>query len=103
MYRERSLKNIEVLDVKTSQDRRAFIRYPHGLYRDDPYWSPPLDSDLCAFLDAEKNPFFERARAASFMTREKGQITGRIVAVENHNHNLFYKDRLGFFGFFECI
>jgi hypothetical protein len=30
-------------------------------------------------------------------------MVGRIGAIVNHNHNKEHKDRVGFFGFFECI
>ena len=32
-----------------------------------------------------------------------GEIAGRIAGIINDNHNNFYKDRVGFFGFFENI
>jgi len=28
---------------------------------------------------------------------------GRIAAIVNHSHNSYYKDKTGFFGFFDCI
>jgi len=30
-------------------------------------------------------------------------IKGRICSIVNHAHNEFWKDRVGFFGFFECV
>lgn len=32
-----------------------------------------------------------------------GEVVGRIAAIINRSHNQYYKDHVGFFGFFDCI
>ena len=54
-------------------------------------------------LDRRKNPFFEHAEAEYFLAERDGTVVGRIAAISNRLHNETHDDRVGFFGFFECI
>ena len=54
-------------------------------------------------LSRKKNPFFEHAEAEYFLAERNGAVVGRIAAIENRLHNETHGDRVGFFGFFECI
>jgi len=38
-----------------------------------------------------------------YLAQKDGEYTGRIAAIINDNHNKFHEDKVGFFGFFECI
>src|SRR5439155_16571630 len=48
------------------------------------------------------NPFYRDADRQLFLAVRGGQPVGRIAAIENRSHNAFHRDRVGFFGFFEC-
>jgi GNAT superfamily N-acetyltransferase len=89
--------------VRRAGDRREFIALPYSLHRGDPCWVPPLRRDVRAQLDKKRNPFFQHAEAEYFVARRGGSAVGRIAAVHNRRHNEFQGDRVGFFGFFECI
>ena len=54
-------------------------------------------------LSMRGNPFYNDAERALYVARRGKQTVGRIAAVENRWHNRYHKDRLGFFGFFECL
>jgi GNAT superfamily N-acetyltransferase len=54
-------------------------------------------------LSRTKNPFFEHAQAEYFIAERDGVVVGRIAAISNRLHNETHGDRVGFFGFFECI
>jgi GNAT superfamily N-acetyltransferase len=54
-------------------------------------------------LSRAKNPFFEHAEAEYFIAERDGEVVGRIAAISNRLHNETHGDRVGFFGFFECI
>ena len=54
-------------------------------------------------LDTKGNPFYRDADRALFIATQHGRVVGRIAAIENRAHNTFHGDRVGFFGFFECI
>jgi GNAT superfamily N-acetyltransferase len=58
---------------------------------------------VAALLSRSKNPFFEHAEAEYFLAERDGVVVGRIAAISNRLHNETHGDRVGFFGFFECI
>ncbi len=95
--------NLEITPVQSRADLKRFIKLAWKLYRDDPYWVPPLIMEMKAILDRKKNPFFQHAEAEYFLARRAGEPAGRIAAIVNHNHNRFHNEQTGFFGFFECL
>jgi GNAT superfamily N-acetyltransferase len=62
-----------------------------------------LRRDVAALLSRSKNPFFEHGEAEYFLAERDGVVVGRIAAISNRLHNEIHGDRVGFFGFFECI
>jgi GNAT superfamily N-acetyltransferase len=58
---------------------------------------------VAILLSRTKNPFFEHAEAEYFLAERDGAVVGRIAAIHNRLHNETHGDRVGFFGFFECI
>ena len=80
-----------------------FIAFPWTVYKNDPYWVPPLVSERRQFLDRAHNPFFEHAEAEFFLARRDGEVVGTIGAFTNHLYNETHNDRSGFFGFFEVL
>lgn len=100
------MSDVSVRPVRTAADLRQFIAFPYALHRGDPYWVPPLRMDVRKMLDREKNPFFGHAEAEYFLAvrRAGGKaVVGRIAAIHNRAHNDFHEDKVGFFGFFECV
>ncbi|MFL5472649.1 MAG: N-acetyltransferase, partial [Gemmatimonadales bacterium] len=94
------------LRVRAARDRRdlkRFIDLPYRLHARDPLWVPPLRRDVALLLDRGKNPFFEHAEAEYFLVERDGAVVGRIAAISNRLHNDTHGDRVGFFGFFECV
>jgi GNAT superfamily N-acetyltransferase len=62
-----------------------------------------LRRDVATLLSRSKNPFFEHADAEYFLAEQDGTVVGRIAAISNRLHNETHQDRVGFFGFFECV
>ncbi len=96
---------IVVRPVESAADLNRFIAFPYRLHRRDPTWVPVLRMDVRKMLSRSKNPFFEHGEAEYFTAYANGdtrKIVGRIAAIHNHTHNDIHKDKVGFFGFFEC-
>lgn len=89
--------------VESKNDLMAFIKMQWKIYKNDPHWVPPLIMDRKKNLDKKKNPFFKHAEADYFLAVKNGEIVGRIAAIKNDLHNKHHNDKVGFFGFFECI
>lgn len=96
-------RGIHIQPVASWGQRRAFIKFPWKVYKDDPLWVPPLIGQQKAFLNPQKNPFYDHAQVQLFLALKDGLVAGRIAAVVNEAHNEFHGEKTGFFGFFECV
>jgi hypothetical protein len=81
----------------------AFLRLPFELYENDPCWVAPLFFERLQHLDANKNPYFQRAEAQLFLAERQGKVVGRISAQVDSLHTSRYHDGAGQFGFLEGI
>ena len=97
------MTTLKIIPVRSKQEFDDFVIFPWKVYAKDPYWVPPIISDRRDFLDAEKNAFFEHARAQYFLARRDGQTVGTIAAFTNDLYNEFQEVNTGFFGFFEVV
>lgn len=93
---------IEIRPVLTPKDLKAFIMLPFRLYKNDPNWVAPLIGEQKKFFSPKHNPYFQHSEVALYLAWENGKAVGRISAHTNTQHNLEHKDKVGFFGFFEC-
>ena len=89
--------------VESAGELSRFIELPYRLHRRDRTWVPPFKSEVRKLLDRRANPFFQHAEAEYFIAERGGEVVGRIAAIHNRLHNEVHEDRVGFFGFFECI
>jgi GNAT superfamily N-acetyltransferase len=89
--------------VEGPRDLDRFIALPYRLHRADPNWVGPFRAEVRKLLDRAANPFFQHAEADYFIAEQGGEVVGRIAAISNRLHNEVHEDRVGFFGFFECI
>ena len=89
--------------VETKAQREAFIRVPWQIYRDDPAWIPPLLMERRDLLDRNKNPLFQKAKAALWIASRDGRPVGRISAQRNEAHLARHRDATGQFGLIEGI
>ncbi len=94
---------MQVIPVKTKHDLKRFIKLPFQLYKDDPNWVPPLIMDQKNFFNPRKNPYYDHSEVQLFLVENNNRILGRISAQTNTQHNKFHNDKIGFFGFFECV
>lgn len=75
--------SIELKEVQSVADRKAFIRFPHRLYSGSAYWVPPIQGQEMVTLDPKRNPVFQHARAKLWMAYKNGNPVGRIAAIVN--------------------
>ena len=74
---------IEIVELKSKEEFIDFVEFPFTLYRDHPYWVPPIKKEELAIMDKESNPVFNNADAAFFLAYKNGGIVGRIAAMIN--------------------
>lgn len=95
---------IELKEVKTKKDLKAFVKFPFKLYKDSKYWVPPIISQEMKTFDEKENPVFKDAEARLFLAYMDNEIVGRIAAIINwlevKNQNI-KKMRFGWFDFID--
>jgi hypothetical protein len=79
----------------------GFLEVPYKIFKDDPYWVAPLQSEVRRTLDQKNNPYFINASLQKFVCYNNGNPVARSIAVINREHWMKFGKRAAFFGFFE--
>jgi hypothetical protein len=94
---------VEIREIQSKKDLRAFIQFANDLYADCPYYCPPLFFDEMNCFDAEKNPALEVCDYRLWMAYRDGKAVGRVAGIINRRAN----EKWGFkhvrFGWFDFI
>ncbi len=95
------MKIIRVTDRKT---RKQFLDTARTIYKYDSVWVCPLDRDIEAIFDPEKNPYYRHGEAERWiMLDDRNNPAGRIAAFIDRNIAFSHEQPTGGIGFFECI
>ncbi|MCK0156665.1 GNAT family N-acetyltransferase [Cellulophaga sp. F20128] len=95
---------ITVVEATSKADLKKFVKVPFAIYKDSPYWVPPIISDELNTFDKEKNPIFKDADAWFFLAYKDHKIVGRIAAIVNWievKEQKVKKMRFGWFDFYD--
>jgi len=94
---------VEIIEVTTPQQLKAFVRFPHSLYNKNPYYVPLLDFDELNTLRRDKNPAFEFCEARYWLAFKNGKIAGRIAGILNRRANEAWGKKQLRFGWIDFI
>lgn len=95
---------MQIIEVKSKDQQKAFLDVARALYKNDPEWVCPLDSDIDAVFDPSKNTYFQHGEATRWLLKnDQGMVIGRIAAFINEKKANYGDKRIGGIGFFECI
>jgi hypothetical protein len=95
--------SIREINLSYKKDLKEFIELPWSIYKDDPYWVPPLKMAVKDLLNQNAHPFYKTATIKVWLCEIDGKIVGRIMAVNNQAYNKYQNTKCGFFGFYEAI
>jgi hypothetical protein len=93
------------ISISPCQDKKTlalFEQVPELLHKDDPYFVPPFPGSIAKIFNS-KSPYQAHGELLPFVAYRDGKPVGRIAAIVNRRHNEYYKDKIGFFGFFDSI
>ena len=94
---------ITIVEANTKKLLLDYIKFPFKLYKNNPFWVPPLISDELETFDKAKNPAFENAEAYFYLAYRDNKIVGRIAAIINWSEvNDQQKSKVRF-GWFDVI
>ena len=94
---------LEIREIRTKRELRGFIEFANDLYRDCPYYCPPLFFDEMNCFDKEKNPALEVCDFQLWMAYRDGKPVGRIAGIINRRANEKWGYKHVRFGWFDFI
>jgi hypothetical protein len=94
---------ITIVEANTKKLLKEFVKFPFALYKNHPYWVPPLINDELQTFNKEINPVFKSAEAYFYLAYQDNQIVGRIAAIVNWNEVNDQQKRKVRFGWWDVI
>ena len=95
---------MKIVEVTSPQLIKDFLTLPIGLYKNEPNWIRPLDSDIEDVFDKDKNKSFRQGECTRWVLYNNNKAIGCIAAF--YDKKTMNKDNdqpTGGIGFFECI
>lgn len=96
---------MKIVEVTTSALHKEFLLLPVKLYKSEPNWIRPLDKDVEAVFDSQKNKTFRHGKCIRWILQNnEGETIGRVAAFINEKIVHKGNDQpTGGMGFFECV
>ncbi|GEO05712.1 hypothetical protein AAE02nite_33760 [Adhaeribacter aerolatus] len=94
-----------LVEVDNKQKEKVFLQVHITLNQNNPHWIRPLDKDVKAVFDPQKNKYFNHGEVQRWiLINEAGQAIGRIAAFVNNRYKNKGDDvKVGGMGFFDCV
>ena len=75
---------IKIKEISTKKELKQFVTFPFSLYKNNPYWVPPIIKDEIESFNKNTNPVFKQAHAQFFLAYKESKIVGRVCAIINN-------------------
>ena len=72
---------VEVREVKNKKEFKKFVKFPTELYKDNPYYVPPIELDELNLTNPKKNASFHDCDAVYYLAYRDGKVVGRIAGI----------------------
>ena len=95
--------SVEIKEVTTRHQLRTFVNFPEKLYKDNPYYVPPLVFDQMDTLDQKKGAAQEFCDSKLYLAYKDGELVGRVAAIVNHKANEQWNHKEVRFGWIDFI
>jgi hypothetical protein len=93
---------IQIREVKSRNDLKAFINLPYKIHKHHHNWIPPLYKDEWKFFDPDKNSCFRPCNQIRLLATKDNKVVGRIMGLIHHQHNSEHHLKNARFGYLEC-
>ena len=94
---------IEVREVIGKKMQREFLNFPLEMYKDNPYFVPPLYCDEKNIFSRKKNVYYDDCEIVYYNAYKDGQMVGRIGGVIQLAFNRKVNEKRVRFTRFDCI
>ncbi len=95
--------SVEIKEVTTRKQLREFVNFPEKLYRNNPYYVPPLEFDQLDTLDQKKGAAQEFCDSKLYLAYKDGELVGRVAAIVNHLANEQWNHKEVRFGWYDFV
>ena len=65
---------IFIVEANSKKLLKEFVKFPFSLYKNHPYWVPPLINDELETFDKTKNPAFTSAEANFYLAYQDNKV-----------------------------
>ncbi|NOR86902.1 MAG: hypothetical protein GQ527_04785 [Bacteroidales bacterium] len=89
--------SVEIIEVSTTSDIKAFAKLPFSIYKGNPFWVPPIIKDEISALKPEENPAMEYCDSQFWIAKKDKKVVGRIGAIINRKYNEKTGEKFGRF------
>jgi hypothetical protein len=93
--------SLEVREVKTRKDLKAFIYLPEKIHAQQRNWVPPIYYDEWKYFDPKKNKAFSYCQTILLLAFREKQLAGRAMGIINSRYNEYRKEKIARFGYLE--
>ena len=94
--------NICIEPVTNFNEFKTFYKFPFKLYENNQYWVAPFWYEYKDFFK-KNNPFWSHSVCRLFIAKKNNKVVGRIAAIIDYKYCEAVCEKIGFFGFFECV
>lgn len=94
---------MRIKEVSSKQDIKDFLEVSRIIYKNDENWVCPLDQDVEAVFDPNKNNFHSHGKIKRWILLDNNKLIGRIAAFINDKKAFSFEQPTGGIGFIECI
>lgn len=95
---------IQIKEVTSRKELKAFVHFPNALYKGNPYYVPQIESMDLDTLTPAKNHAFEVCEGKYWLAyNEKGEIVGRVAGIINNQYNSKSGEKICRFGWIDFI
>ena len=94
---------VEIREVVTKKDIKNFVKFPHSLYKGNPYFVPNLDIDEIGKFDKNKNESYDDCDVKCFLAYRDGKVVGRIAGIIQKLYNMKTGEKRVRFSRFDAI
>ncbi|MFU8842820.1 MAG: N-acetyltransferase [Bacteroidales bacterium] len=95
--------SVDIHEVNSRRNRKLFFRFPIELYRDHPYYVPPLLKNEKRILHPGYNPAYEFCETMQWLAFRDGKIAGRICGIINAKYNSLTQKKQARFSWFDTV
>lgn len=93
-----------LLEVSNKKNKQEFIDVAKVIYKDNDTWVCPLDNEIDAIFNPEKNVYYNHGEAQQWVLKDDNNtLIGRIAAFIDFKTAHIQDQPTGGMGFFECI